>query len=259
MSARNPSNAPRGSAITPPPKNDEPSAPPNKESEFKKPTFWVNVLTLIVVGVYTCFACSQVRETQTANSIAKKALAEVNKPYVMFTGIQPNYTNDKNGRHLHMGVQWTNLGTTPAHFVRVFNCDPIVRDNLVQPQFVCNVSEDDLSKAERVLGPKQSTTALGSIIKESDFEATRDEAKAIYVFGYVTYEDSIEVDNFGNPEQRTTRFCQRVIQPTILATSATSPPVTNIVNPPAGAPITSVAALDCNAFTCMDSTCRPLK
>jgi hypothetical protein len=54
--ARSPSDAGRRGADLPP------SAPINEKSDFRKPTFWVSVVTLIVIAVYTCFACNQVKE-----------------------------------------------------------------------------------------------------------------------------------------------------------------------------------------------------
>ena len=126
---------------------------------------------------------------QTANSIAKKALTEANKPYVMFSSLFPNYISDNAGRHFHLGVTWINLGNTPATFVRVFNCHPIIREDIVEPEFHCNISESKEQTPEAVIGPKQPHTVIGPVIKESDFADTRTEKKAIYIFGYVTYQD----------------------------------------------------------------------
>jgi hypothetical protein len=97
--ARNPSNPRRDSGDVPPSPRDQPASS-NEKSNLNKPSFWVAVITLIVVSGYTYFAHQQVTETQTANSIAKKALAEVNKPYVMSSGLNPNRTEDINGLHL---------------------------------------------------------------------------------------------------------------------------------------------------------------
>ena len=259
--ANNP-RSPRRNSLDEPPTPSDQSTCSKKQSDFRKPTFWVNVVTLIVIAVYTCFACNQVQQTQTANSIAKKALTEVNKPYVMFTGLVPNYTSDNAGQHFRIGAAWTNLGNTPAQYIRAWNCDPIIRDDIVPPVFTCHISESE--QPYSVLGPKQGLGTIGPVIKESDFEATADEKKAIYIFGYVEYQDSIDTDAVGNPEQRTTRFCQRVIQPKAMVvspslTNPSSPPTTTVIDPPPGAPITAIGALGCNGFICMDDTCKALK
>ena len=225
--------------------------------------------SLIVIAIYTCFAWSQVTETQTANSIAKKALTEANKPYVMFTSLVPNYTSDAAGRHFRVGITWTNLGNTPASYVRINNCDPIIREDTAEPQLHCNVSESKDQIPENVIGPKQQLTVIGPILKESDFDDTQTEKKAIYILGYATYQDAIDVDQFGNPEQRETRFCQRIVKPTIeaITTSAlptlqnappATPPAVQVLNPPKGAPITAMVLLGCRRFTCIDKECGPL-
>jgi hypothetical protein len=272
--ARNPPRT-NGDKIEVPPSNSNHGHATKHITSIKDPMFWVTLATLIVVSVYTLFACKQVQETQTANSIAKKALTEANKPYVMFTSLVPNYTMDNAGRHFRIGIQWTNLGNTPATFVRAFNCDPIIREDIVEPEFHCKISENKEQTPASVLGPKQPLSVIGSIIKESDFDDTRTEKKAIYVFGYVTYQDAIDVDDFGNPEQRETRFCNRIAEPTTTVYTpppntaanpsptaqnapATSAPNYMVVNPPPGAPIIAVAGLGCKAFACMDKECRPL-
>jgi hypothetical protein len=136
----------------------------NKEkSDFKKPTFWVGILTLLVVSAYTFFARQQVTETQTANTIAKKALAEANKPYVMFSGLFPNHTTDTNGDHLRIGFALTNFGNTPASFVRFTNCDPIIMQGGAAPNLHCLASEKTSDPAE--IGPKQTANYSGPIIR----------------------------------------------------------------------------------------------
>src|ERR1700722_8050715 len=115
--ARNPPRSPSNSLYDPPAPGDPPTSY-EKKSDLKKPSFWVNVITLIVVGFYTFYASQQVTQTQTANGIAKRALAEANKPYVMLASLNPNYTNDVNGVHLRIGFSLNNFGNTPAHFVR---------------------------------------------------------------------------------------------------------------------------------------------
>ena len=263
--ANNPRNPQRDGADDPPAQSDE-TAPNNEKGDFKRPSFYVNVLTLIVIGVYTCFACNQVQKTQTANDIAKKALTEANKPYVMWTGFNPHYTLDSSGgRHFRVGINWTNLGNTPATYVRTYNCDPIVRDDVVEPAFHCNISENKDNIPESVIGPKQLISTVGPIIKESDFQATRDEKKAIYIFGYVTYQDAIDTDAYGNPEQRETRFCQRIVQPTLVQNStnpadnaSNSAPTFKVIDPPPGAPITALGTFGCRSFSCMDKECRPI-
>jgi hypothetical protein len=158
------------------------------------------------VLAYTGFSCRQVSETQTANSIAKKALTDSNRPYVMFSGFTPSHIKDNNGVHLRIGINFTNFGNTPANYVRYHDCAPIIRDDIVPPVIKCNTGDPD--SGESVIGPKQGATIVGSKIEDADMAATID----VYILGYITYQDSIDVDEHGFPEQRETRFCQRIIQ-----------------------------------------------
>jgi hypothetical protein len=257
--ADNPRNPRRERSDRPPPPDDD-AAPREEKSDFKRPTFYVNVLTLIVVAVYTCFACSQVRETQTANSIAKKALTEANKPYVMFSALNPNHTMDTNGDHFRVGFTFTNWGNTPANYLRFTNCDPIVVSGGVNPELRCNASEKASDALD--LGPKQPISFTGSIIKESDLEDTRADKKNIYILGYVTYSDSIDVNAFGNPEQRETRICQkiqsatlrRVQPPTEPNSSETTSSVHQTTQPPVT--VAPLVGLGCGGFSCMDTACN---
>jgi hypothetical protein len=187
--ANNPRNPRRDSSDSPPTTRDGPEG--GKETnEFKKPSFWISVIALLIVGTYTYFAHQQVSETQTANSIAKKALTEANKPYVMFSAFNPNHTIDTNGEHFRVGFTFTNWGNTPANYLRYTNCDPIIVNGGVNPELRCNVAEK--ASDEFNLGPKQGLSFAGSIIKESDLEDTRVDKKNIYIMAYVTYSDSID-------------------------------------------------------------------
>ena len=97
--------------------------------------FVVNFFTLIAVAIYACYARQQVTETQAANAIAKQALAEVNRPYVMFASLYPNNTADNNGVHKRIGITWTNFGNTPALNPTFYMCKPIVRDDFTPPPY----------------------------------------------------------------------------------------------------------------------------
>jgi hypothetical protein len=249
---------PRNRGDVPPPQSEKAEM---EKSDLKKPSFWVAVITLVVISGYTYFAHQQVTETQTANGIAKKALAEANKPYVMYSTIYPNHTSDKNGTHLRIGFSLVNFGNTPASYLRFTNCDPIIVDGGVAPNLKCTVSEKPSD--EFVLGPKQQVNYTGSIIKESDLDATREDKKNIYVLGYVTYQDSIDLDPYGNPEQRETRFCQKIAQTSLETVTIPVPPAASAQSqapqpPPAlqlPAGIAPIAAFGCPAFTCTDSGC----
>jgi hypothetical protein len=209
------------------------------------------------------------KRTQTANSIAKRALAEVNKPYVMFSALNPNHTHDANGQHLRVGFTFTNFGNTPASYLRYNNCDPIIVDFGVTPILKCNLSEKGSDEIN--VGPKQPINFSGSIIKEADLEDTRIDKKSIYIMGYVTYQDSIDVDPYGNPEQRETRICQKIQIPTIKtiqvprvgATAAPSDmtgttPASDIPDPQIPATVAPIIGLGCPGFSCIDSSCQPM-
>lgn len=260
--ARNPSNTRRDGGDLPPTPRDEPT--PKNDSDLRKPSFWVNVITLIVIAIYTCFACNQVQQSQTANSIAKKASAETNKPYVMYTSIFPNFSRDPNGTHIRIGWTLTNYGNTPASYLRFTSCDPIIMSGLAQPDFHCTVSEK--ASDEAVLGPKQAVNFSGPIIEPNDLDATTDNRKSIYLLGSVTYQDGVDVDANGRPEQRETRFCQRIAQTTqqviqLPAAPAPQSPTGVVPQAPPAQPqqlppgVAPVAALGCPAWNCMDDGC----
>jgi hypothetical protein len=230
---------------------------PQEKPVFRNPLFWINLLTLLAVTAYTAFSYQQVSETQTANSIAKKALTDSNRPYVMFSGFVPNHVKDNNGVHLRIGINFTNFGNTPANYVRFHDCAPIIRDDIVPPVIKCNPTEAD--SGESVVGPKQGVTIVGPKIEDADMTATIDEKKAIYILGYVTYQDSIDVDEHGIPEQRETRFCQRILQQKIEVLprpgSLTLNPPPPLPQPPPG--FGPLAAFSCPVFNCMDKACLP--
>jgi hypothetical protein len=139
--------------------------------------FSIGVATVIVVGVYTCYARQQVIETQTANAIAQKALTEASRPYVMMENIFSSNSNDANGIRPHVGFKVTNFGNTPATYLKFTNCDPIIRNDNAVPNFKCNVS--DWATSEWILGPKQSVCYTGSVFAQSDIDLTKDEKKFI--------------------------------------------------------------------------------
>jgi hypothetical protein len=266
--ANNPRSTRRDRSDDPPPPSYKTEGGDEK-SEFKKPSFWITVATFLVVGGYTYFAHQQVTETQTANLIAKQALTEANKPYVMLTALSPNYTSDTNGIHLRLGFTLTNYGNTPAHFVRFTSCEPIIRAD-ASPDIHCNKTSAPGDPTD--LGPKQFINISGEIVKDEDMEATKDAKKSVYVLGYVTYQDSIDMDANNLPEQRETRFCLKAIraipklittpttpnpksQPNIETPAPTSPPQPSSEPPPEAFP--PIVGQACPAFSCMDKTCKP--
>jgi hypothetical protein len=117
------------------------------------PNFAIGVLTLIALGIYAGFTKQQVTETQNANRIAKQALAEVNRPYVMFTGIAPNITSDTRGNHTHIGLNWTNFGNTPSITNTWYMCKPIIKSDVITPNYKCDLAEPTTPLP--VIGPKQ--------------------------------------------------------------------------------------------------------
>lgn len=194
------------------------------------PQFAVSLLTLIAVVIYACYARQQVEATQNANAIARAALTEANKPYVMFSSLFEPLTQDKNGIHKHVGMIWTNFGNTPALYPTWYMCTPRIRDNPNPRPYTCELLETPTKFT--TIGPKQSINLQGPIVENSDLEATKDEKKAIYVFGFLKYEDKVTVDPYGNKKRRVTSFCQRIIQqnvtPTTNDTSTSAPTVQNV-------------------------------
>jgi hypothetical protein len=184
------------------------------------PQFIVGLLTLGAVGLYTWNSAQQVSESETANKLAKQALGEANKPYVMFSKLVPRLTKDVNGLHKQAGLTFTNYGNTPALDPLFYICKLIIQESREALTYKCDLLESP-SKTNAI-GPKQSTTFAGPVISDSDLEASKDEHKFIYLFGYLKYNDKIDVDSYGNVKRRVTSFCTRIIQPTIISANSTT-------------------------------------
>ena len=228
---------------------------PRWKKEVTSPSFWVGILTLVALTVYTAFTHQQVTETRKANLIAKKALTEVNKPYVLAASISPNFTRDNNGSHLRIGWTLSNLGNTPANHIRYTNCDPIIRDSATKI-IKCNVTEE--KSVDLILGPKQTTQVAGSIIEPAILKKTTDGRAFIYILGFVTYEDEVDVDADGKPEERVTRFCSQVEQAEPIAALPSGTVNATVTQDPAGTQQLIIAGLGCPSFTCIDAACEKL-
>ena len=176
-------------------------------SQSMYPQFIVGFLTLAALGIYTYYTSQQVSESDSANTIARQALGEANKPYVMFSSLWPNLSHDKNGNHIQAGVIFTNFSNSPALNTVIYMCKPIIRDNPNPPPYKCDLA--DPATKTNAIGPKQPISFLGPILSDTDLDATKDEKKAIYVLGYLKYEDKIDVDPYGNQKRRVTSFCAR--------------------------------------------------
>ena len=167
--------------------------------------------------------------------------------------MKPLITTDVDGAsRIHMGPSWINLGNTPANSVSAYNCDPIIRDDEIQPIFHCNISEKD--HPEIILGPKQERQIIGPVIKEEDLEATVHNKKAIYIFGGVTYTDNVGFDSSGIAELRETRFCVRISRAKATkATFVNGQWVSSELSDPG-----SHIEYGCNGFSCTDKNCSKL-
>ena len=263
--ARNRPNRRRDRTDNPPPPPADKPTTTHEKSDLKRPSFWLSLFTLVVVGAYLFLAYYQIQQTQTANAIAKKALSEANRPYVMFNAINPNHSVDTRGEHLRVGFSFTNWGNSPAHYLRYVDCDPVVVNSGVEPELRCNMSEK--ASAESDLGPKQAVSFAGSIINEADLKETRDDKKSIYIMGYVTYQDSIDTNAYGNPEQRETRICQKIQVPTLRAIQMATSEVTAALDSTSSvqqtvhlpAPMAPIVGQGCAGFSCMDGACPKMR
>jgi hypothetical protein len=181
-----------------------------KQGWIRPASFAVNVITLVVLAIYTTYSCEQVHQSGRANSIAEKALTEVNKPYMVMTGFSPSRITENGEAHWRIGVTWMNVGNTPTSSVRVYICNPIIRDNVSVPNFECRFS--DPPSPSIVIGPKVSQSFAGPIVDDAVLEGLETEKKVLYMFGYLRYKNSFEA---AQPlaSDRFTKFCQRVIVP----------------------------------------------
>jgi hypothetical protein len=211
--------------------------------------FWATLAAFLGVCAYTYYAREQVSKSQTANAIAKQAFAEANRPYVLVSGFPPTrVTSGKNTLAARIGVQWTNYGNTPAYAVVPTFCDPIVRHDLVTPNFTCHVSDSVVPQF--VIGPKQATNIVGPVIADADLLGTRDESTAVYLFGKTDYVDGVDVDEFGRQISRVTWFCSRIVLP---QPRSSQPPYDPIPTPIEG---TVPVSFGCATLNCADDACR---
>jgi hypothetical protein len=242
------------------------------------PQFLIGILTLGALALYTWYSSEQVDKSEVANNIARQALGEANKPYVMFSSLAPHLTKDLNGVHKQAGLTFTNYGNTPALNPVFYMCTPLTKETSGAPSYKCDLAEPP-AKANP-LGPKQTTTFSGPIISEADLEASKDERKFIYVFGFLKYDDKIDVDPYGNTKRRVTSFCQRIVQPTMtivdnnpvakqspgLASSQSSPSGSSVAQPGGETQASSANLMEpqfigfgCQGFNyCLDDDCPEL-
>src|ERR1700730_6912920 len=226
--------------------NPNAEEPKTKRNWVQDPAmFLVGVATVIVVGVYTLYARQQVIETQAANHIARQALTEANKPYVSFITfyITRMRASESAPFKWRIGPTWTNFGNSPASHVKNFLCDPIVRDNAAIPNFECHISESE--QPETAIGPKQSVNIIGVTIDDDVISATVNGKKFLYIFGNITYSDSINIT--GEAKPRLTWFCQRVIKATPVPGAQPLPPDM----------LPQLGFLGCPTLNCADNACKP--
>lgn len=210
--------------------------------------FWATVGAFWGVCFYTYYAREQVNKSQAANEIAKIALAEANKPYVLTNGFVPQRIADhKNVLAARIGVQWTNFGNTPAYSALPTICDPIARHDMNVPNFTRHVSESVMSQF--VIEPKQTVTKIGPVIDDKDLLGTQDDSTAIYIFGKLDYTDGVEIDESGNRKSRVTWFCSRIVLP--------QPRTADPSHAPIDLPIeaTMPVAFGCATVNCADDAC----
>src|SRR5260370_42004964 len=113
-----------------------------------------------------------------------------------------------------MNTQLRNFGKTPAIDAKMRFCDPIIRDNPARPSFVCTEANAPISN-NVIIGPDQDQVIRGPEVADDTFTSTSDESKFVYIFGSLTYRDTLSHD-----KQHLTRFCHRIVK---------QPPQTNLL------------------------------
>lgn len=211
------------------------------------PHFIVTLAGVVVVCVYTMYACQQVSETQHANQIAKSALAEANKPYLNFEALFPNKSVDPiepHATHLHVGFTLRNYGNTPALSARIKMCKPIIRDNILPPEYKCD--QEDKINFIGIVSPKQGINIIGPAVPDDVLTATRNGSKVVYIMGYIEYADGVSFDEHNIPLKRAATFCQQIVQS----------PIASGVSLPPGYDF-PIVGLGCRDFPyCVDAGCE---
>jgi len=224
--------------------------------------FYATVAAFLGVCVYTGFTREQVSQSEAANRIAKQALAEANRPYVLWNGqLTLGFFGEKGDQPTpHVGIQWINYGNTPAYDALTTMCDPVIRTERDEPNFTCVVSEKQMFKT--VVGPKQVLNLVGKPLKEEDLLNTRDGSKHIFLLGKIEYRDDVSLDDNDLPKSRITWFCTSVISANIRvvqipntqpATPLPQPSVQGAGNIPLEA--TPMIATPCSGVNCSDQSC----
>jgi hypothetical protein len=211
------------------------------------PHLIVTLAGVVVVCFYTVYACQQVSETQRANQIAKSALAETNKPYVNFEGLFPNKSVDSiepHAMHEHVGFILRNYGNTPALSARIKMCKPLIRDNILPPEYKCE--QEDKTNFIGIISPKQGINIIGPVVPDGILAATKIGSKVVYIIGYIEYADGVSFDAYNIPLKRAATFCQQIVQSSIASG----------VILPAGYDV-PIVGLGCKDFPyCVDAGCE---
>jgi hypothetical protein len=178
--------------------------------------FLVTFAAFVAVCVYAGFTYLQVCESRKGNDLANKAFIIINRPYLVWTADYPVGITDK-GVIKEWGIRISvkNFGKTPAVNTVLKICDPIIRNDNMEPNFSCVLSTAP-SLADAVIGPDQEVSFFGTRLSDETYSETMNDTKFVYVFGYLTYKD-----NMTNDTHRT-RFCHRISKLPPQATGASN-------------------------------------
>jgi len=181
-----------------------------KHGWIRPANFIVGIFTLIALGVYTLYTREQVEQSKRANMIAQAALVEANRPYVVWSGFHITRIINPVTKigDWRIGTEAQNVGNTPASNVIYYPCDPIILEGEASPNIECKRSE--ATQGGSVIGPRQTSSAIGAPIKDDVILAVQAATKSLYIAGYFIYEDSEQFSGSVYPK-RLTKYCNLVL------------------------------------------------
>lgn len=198
-------------------------------------SFWVGILTLVVLSIYTGFTILIWRSTKQANLIAIDGFISAQRAYITNHGIKHVFktTTNPSGKQVKsfdFSPQWENAGNTPAVGVLVLSGSAVFTTEITQAWFMGKTRGSPTPTTMASIGPRQSWESQAT--HQPEAFATEDLEYPRYVWGWLLYKDV-----FPNTKVHVTEFCFK-------STSIT----------PTGSDY-DFAATVCNGHNCVDEFC----
>jgi len=212
--------------------------------------FWVEVATLVTVGLYTAVAFVQGCFMYTANTTTREALTSVQRAFVypITTATQQQGMDGKlAGFFIRIG--WANSGTTPTKDLTSHFSEKTYSGGLPKNFDFPDLWSNGVEKVNRpfVLSPKgevftQQQMFMSNADNALEKAAVLPNSEKLYLWGWAKYRDV-----FKDTPRHLTEYCYEV-------TPITQPPVKNVPNGLIG-----IQFDQCSRHSCQDDECEDYK